>query len=70
MLIHDKASEHVQVGEYLLRTLLFIHLDHPADKLQLAIQMLLKLYALVSTAGRWKGVGSLARVHIWEGGGG
>lgn len=32
----------------LLRDLLFIHLDEPADKLQLTVQMLLKLYALVS----------------------
>ncbi len=37
----------MQVGEHLLRTLLFIHLDKPADKLQLAMQMLIKLYALV-----------------------
>lgn len=38
----------MQVGEQLLRDLLFIHLDQPADKLQLTVQMLLKLYALVS----------------------
>ena len=35
-----------QVGEQLLRDLLFIHLDEPVDKLQLGVQMLLKLYAL------------------------
>ncbi len=40
----------VQVGEQLLRDLVFIHLDSPADKLQLTVQMLLKLYALVSGA--------------------
>ena len=37
-----------QIGEQLLRDLLFIHLDQPADKLQLTCQMLLKLFALVS----------------------
>jgi len=37
----------MQVGDHLLRTQLFIHLDSPGDKLQLAYQMLLKLYALV-----------------------
>ncbi|KAL4423560.1 hypothetical protein ABPG77_004600, partial [Micractinium sp. CCAP 211/92] len=36
----------MQVGEQLLRDLVFIHLDSPADKLQLTVQMLLKLYAL------------------------
>ncbi|PSC76790.1 DNA-directed RNA polymerase I subunit 2 isoform X1 [Micractinium conductrix] len=35
-----------QVGEQLLRELLFIHLEAPADKLALAVQMLLKLFAL------------------------
>lgn len=38
----------LQVGEYLLRNFLFIHLDKPADKLQLGIHMLLKLYALAN----------------------
>lgn len=38
-----------QVGEHLLRTQLFIHLEAAGDKLQLGIHMLLKLYALVST---------------------
>ena len=38
-----------QVGEQLLRELLFIHLEAPADKLALAVQMLLKLFALVSS---------------------
>ena len=38
----------VQVGEQLLRELVFIHLEQPSDKLQLVVQMLLKLYALVS----------------------
>lgn len=36
-----------QAGEHLLRTLLFIHLDSPAEKLSLAVQMMVKLYALV-----------------------
>lgn len=39
------------MGEVLLRENLFIHLDNPADKLQLALQMLLKLYALVRPCG-------------------
>lgn len=43
-----RTPTHLQVGEQLLRDLLFIHLDEPADKLQLTVQMLLKLYALVS----------------------
>ena len=38
----------MQVGEQLLRELVFIHLEQPSDKLQLVVQMLLKLYALVS----------------------
>lgn len=38
----------LQVGEYLLRENLFIHLDKSADKLQLGIHMLLKLYALAN----------------------
>lgn len=42
-----RKTDH-QVGEQLLRELLLIHLDQPADKLQLVVQMLLKLYALVS----------------------
>ncbi|KAK9863838.1 hypothetical protein WJX84_009250, partial [Apatococcus fuscideae] len=37
-----------QVGEELLRLYLFIHLTHPADKLNLLLFMLHKLYALVS----------------------
>lgn len=37
-----------QVGEHLLHNLLFIHLENMADKLQLAYQMLLKLYALAN----------------------
>ncbi|EFN59491.1 hypothetical protein CHLNCDRAFT_138110, partial [Chlorella variabilis] len=41
----DRKTDY-QVGEQLLRDLLFIHLDQPADKLQLTVQMLLKLYAL------------------------
>lgn len=46
------------MGEQLLRELLFIHLDAPADKLQLAVAMLLKLYALVSRGeGRQGAVG-------------
>ena len=38
----------MQVGEELLRLYLFIHLKHPADKLNLLLFMLHKLYALVS----------------------
>jgi hypothetical protein len=41
----------LQIGEQLLRDLLFIHIDQPADKLQLTCQMLLKLFALVSRVG-------------------
>lgn len=36
----------MHAGEELLRNYMFIHLDRQADKLQLAYQMLLKLYAL------------------------
>lgn len=38
-----------EVGEELLRKYVFIHLSEPADKLQLMLAMLHKLYALVST---------------------
>ena len=38
----------LQVGEELLRQYLFIHLTHPADKLNLLLTMLHKLYALAS----------------------
>lgn len=37
-----------QVGEELLQENLFVHLDKPHDKLLLATQMLLKLYALAN----------------------
>lgn len=37
-----------EVGEELLRKYVFIHLSEPADKLQLMLAMLHKLYALVS----------------------
>lgn len=37
-----------QVGEHVLRTFLFIHLDDGRDKMQLAYSMLLKLYALAN----------------------
>lgn len=40
-----------EVGEELLRKYVFIHLSEPADKLQLMLAMLHKLYALVSEAG-------------------
>lgn len=36
-----------EVGEELLRRYVFIHLDKPADKLELMLAMLHKLYALV-----------------------
>jgi len=36
------------VGEELLRKYVFIHLSEPADRLQLMLAMLHKLYALVS----------------------
>jgi DNA-directed RNA polymerase I subunit RPA2 len=39
-----------EVGEELLRKYVFIHLSEPADKLQLMLAMLHKLYALVSEA--------------------
>jgi hypothetical protein len=35
------------VGEELLRRYVFIHLEHAADKLQLMLAMVHKLYALV-----------------------
>ncbi len=37
------------MGELLLRRYVFIHLDKAADKLELMLAMLHKLYALVST---------------------
>jgi hypothetical protein len=40
----------VAVGEELLRRYVFIHLEHAADKLQLMLAMVHKLYALVRTA--------------------
>lgn len=39
-----------EVGEELLRQYVFIHLSEPADKLQLMLAMLHKLYALVSSS--------------------
>lgn len=39
----------LQVGEYLLREHLFIHLSDPVDKFNLAVQMLDKLYALANS---------------------
>lgn len=39
-----------EVGEELLRKYVFIHLSEPADKLQLMLAMLHKLYALVRPA--------------------
>jgi hypothetical protein len=40
----------VAVGEELLRRFVFIHLEHAADKLQLMLAMLHKLYSLVRAA--------------------
>jgi hypothetical protein len=40
----------VAVGEELLRRYVFIHLEHAADKLQLMLAMLHKLYSLVSAS--------------------
>lgn len=39
----------LQAGEHLLRHYVFIHLSKPADKLNLLVQMLHKLYALVNS---------------------
>ena len=55
----------LQVGEYLLRTQLFIHLEGAGDKLQLAYQMLLKLYALVSFL-RWVFRVVFVRIFTWK----
>jgi hypothetical protein len=41
----------VAVGEELLRRYVFIHLEHAADKLQLMLAMLHKLYSLVGASG-------------------
>lgn len=38
----------LQVGQQLLRECIFIHLERPADKLNLLLAMLQKLYALVA----------------------
>lgn len=54
-----------QVGEHLLRELLFIHLEHPADKLQLAVQMMVKLYALVRGAARGRRARVRVRVRVY-----
>ncbi|GAX83529.1 hypothetical protein CEUSTIGMA_g10954.t1 [Chlamydomonas eustigma] len=40
----------LQVGQHLLRQFVFIHLDHAADKMQLLLHMLHKLYALANSA--------------------
>ena len=40
----------MEVGKELLRQFVFIHLDHPVEKLQLLLLMLHKLYALVNSA--------------------
>jgi hypothetical protein len=44
-----------EVGEELLRQYVFIHLSEPADKMQLMLAMLHKLYALVSEQQRQSG---------------
>ncbi len=42
-----RMSDH-DIGEKLLRDYVFVHLSRPADKLAFLLQMLHKLYALVS----------------------
>lgn len=37
----------LQVGQQLMREHLFVHLEHPLDKLNLLLAMIHKLYALV-----------------------
>ena len=38
----------LQIGEIVMRKFVFIHLERPADKLNLLVAMMQKLYALVS----------------------
>ena len=44
----ESASISLQAGMQLLREHVFIHLEHPADKLNLLLAMLNKLFALAS----------------------
>ncbi len=46
--VHVCRRSDYEVGEELLRKYVFIHLSEAADKLQLMLAMLHKLYALVS----------------------
>lgn len=38
----------VQIGETVLRNFVFVHLEQPADKLQLLLAMMHKLYAMIT----------------------
>ena len=38
----------VQIGETVLRNFMFVHLEQPADKLQLLLAMMHKLYAMIT----------------------
>lgn len=38
----------LQIGEAVLRSYVFIHLEQPADKLQLLLAMMHKLYAMIT----------------------
>ena len=38
----------MQIGEIVLRNFVFVHLEQPADKLQLLLAMMHKLYAMVT----------------------
>lgn len=38
----------VQIGEIVLRNFVFVHLEQPADKLQLLLAMMHKLYAMIT----------------------
>lgn len=53
-----------EVGEELLRKYVLIHLTEPADKLQLMLAMLHKLYALVRPGGVGGAIASVAQVWI------
>lgn len=37
-----------QIGEVVLRNFVFVHLERPADKLQLLLAMMHKLYAMIT----------------------
>ncbi len=38
----------LQIGETVLRNFVFVHLEQPADKLQLLLAMMHKLYAMIT----------------------